>query len=140
MASDAIANSLSLWTCKSSIFKFGFLCFTLERPVYYFLGYEFSVFNILELKQQSIEVLELAAQEAGYDRALIARLALKPGKISSLAKSMRQLADMDEPIGRVLQKTEVADGLILEKATCPLGVLLVVFESRTDALVQDFLK
>ncbi|XP_024189902.1 delta-1-pyrroline-5-carboxylate synthase isoform X1 [Rosa chinensis] len=77
-----------------------------------------------------------AAQEAGYDGALIARLALKPGKISALAKSMRQLADMEEPIGQVLQKTEVADGLVLEKVTCPLGVLLVVFESRPDALVQ----
>ncbi|KAF8396846.1 hypothetical protein HHK36_018481 [Tetracentron sinense] len=85
-----------------------------------------------------------AAQQAGHDTSLISRLALKPGKarlhcivqISSLAKSIRVLADMEEPIGHVLKRTELADGLILEKTTCPLGVLLVIFESRPDALVQ----
>ncbi|KAM1307378.1 hypothetical protein ACFX2H_009636 [Malus domestica] len=76
------------------------------------------------------------AQEVGYEKALISRLALKPGKISALAKSVRKLADMEEPIGRVLKKTELAEGLVLEKLSCPLGVLLVVFESRPDALVQ----
>ncbi|KAI3840411.1 hypothetical protein MKX03_037823 [Papaver bracteatum] len=77
-----------------------------------------------------------AAKKAGYDKALISRLALKPGKISSLAKSVRVLAEMEEPIGRVLARTEVAEGLILEKTSSPLGVLLIVFESRPDALVQ----
>ncbi|OAY77186.1 Delta-1-pyrroline-5-carboxylate synthase [Ananas comosus] len=65
-----------------------------------------------------------AAQQAGIEKSLISRLTLKPGKISSLAKSIRVLANM------------LADGLILEKTSCPLGVLLIVFESRPDALVQ----
>ncbi|KAA8539678.1 hypothetical protein F0562_026370 [Nyssa sinensis] len=77
-----------------------------------------------------------AAQQAGYEKSLISRLVLKPGKISSLANSIRVLANMDEPIGHVLKRTEVADGLILEKTSSPLGVLLVIFESRPDALVQ----
>ncbi|KAF3493145.1 hypothetical protein DY000_02056302 [Brassica cretica] len=77
-----------------------------------------------------------AALEAGYEESLVARLVMKPGKISSLAASIRQLAEMEDPIGRVLKKTEVADGLILEKTSSPLGVLLIVFESRPDALVQ----
>ncbi|XP_044500260.1 delta-1-pyrroline-5-carboxylate synthase-like [Mangifera indica] len=78
----------------------------------------------------------VAAQEAGYEKSLISRLALKPGKISSLAKSIRVLADMEEPIGHILRRTELADGLVLEKTSSPLGVLLIIFESRPDALVQ----
>ncbi|XP_019192052.1 PREDICTED: delta-1-pyrroline-5-carboxylate synthase-like [Ipomoea nil] len=77
-----------------------------------------------------------AAQQAGYDPSLVARLALKPKKISSLAKSVRVLAEMDEPIGRILKRIEIADGFILEKTSSPLGVLLIIFESRPDALVQ----
>ncbi|KAL6128177.1 hypothetical protein ACLB2K_071533 [Fragaria x ananassa] len=77
-----------------------------------------------------------AAQQAGYEKSLVARLALKPGKISSLANSVRVLANMEDPIGHVLKKTELADGLVLEKTSSPLGVLLIVFESRPDALVQ----
>ncbi|KAF7144485.1 hypothetical protein RHSIM_Rhsim04G0162000 [Rhododendron simsii] len=90
-----------------------------------------------------------AAESAGYDRSLISRLALTPWKassilgtvllffeISGLAKSIRTLAEMDEPVGQVLKRTELAEGLDLEKTSCPLGVLLVVFESRPDALAQ----
>jgi len=76
------------------------------------------------------------ARQAGYEKSLIARLALKPGKISSLANSIRVLANMEDPIGRILKRTELADGLVLEKTSSPLGVLLIVFESRPDALVQ----
>lgn len=76
------------------------------------------------------------AQQIGIPKSMISRLTLKPGKVSALAKSIRMLADMDDPIGQVQKRTELADGLILEKTTCPLGVLLIVFESRPDALVQ----
>ncbi|XP_010554640.1 PREDICTED: delta-1-pyrroline-5-carboxylate synthase A [Tarenaya hassleriana] len=100
----------------------------------------FDIANALEAKEGAITAengLDVAAaQEAGYDESMVARLVLKPGKISSLAASIRKLAEMEDPIGHILKKTEVADGLVLEKTSCPLGVLLIVFESRPDALVQ----
>ncbi|KAM1020062.1 hypothetical protein ACFX13_042110 [Malus domestica] len=98
------------------------------------------VADALETNEKLINVENEAdvseAQRAGYEKSLIARLALKPGKITSLAKSVRVLANMEDPIGRVLKKTELADGLVLEKTSSPLGVLLIVFESRPEALVQ----
>ncbi|KAK1356520.1 hypothetical protein POM88_049776 [Heracleum sosnowskyi] len=47
-----------------------------------------------------------AAQVAGYEKSLISRLAMKPEKVANLAKAIRVLANMEEPIGRVLTKTE----------------------------------
>ncbi|KAK8711969.1 hypothetical protein V6N13_147223 [Hibiscus sabdariffa] len=99
-----------------------------------------NIADALEANESSIltenEADVAAAEAEGYEKALISRLALKPGKIAALAKSIRVIADMEEPIGCILKKTELADGLILEKTTCPLGVLLIIFESRPDALVQ----
>ncbi|KVI09858.1 Aldehyde dehydrogenase, C-terminal [Cynara cardunculus var. scolymus] len=67
-----------------------------------------------------------SAQDAGYETSLV----------SSLAKAIRVLANMEEPIGQVLKRTELSDGFILDKTSSPLGVLLVIFESRPEALVQ----
>ncbi|XP_004506632.1 delta-1-pyrroline-5-carboxylate synthase isoform X2 [Cicer arietinum] len=99
-----------------------------------------AVADALEKNQNMISLENEAdvadAVTAGYDKSLISRLTLKPEKISRLAKSVRMLADMEEPVGRILKRTELADKLILEKISCPLGVLLIIFESRPDALVQ----
>ncbi|KAK1384855.1 hypothetical protein POM88_022590 [Heracleum sosnowskyi] len=48
-----------------------------------------------------------AAQVAGYEKSLISRLTMKPEKVANLAKAICVLANMEEPIGRVLTKTEV---------------------------------
>ncbi|KAI9078349.1 hypothetical protein K1719_039725 [Acacia pycnantha] len=99
-----------------------------------------NIADALEANEKEIRIENEAdvadAQQANLDKSLVARLLLKPGKIASLAKNMRTLAKMEDPIGRVLKRTEVADGLVLEKTSSPLGVLLIVFESRPDALVQ----
>lgn len=76
------------------------------------------------------------AERTGVEKALLSRLKLKPGKIEQLAQGVRMLANMDEPVGRVLRRTQVAEGLMLEQVTSPLGVLLIIFESRPDALPQ----
>ncbi|KAL6565192.1 Delta-1-pyrroline-5-carboxylate synthase [Orobanche minor] len=56
--------------------------------------------------------------------------------VANLAKAIRVLANMEEPTGRVLTKFEIADGLVLEKTSSPLGVLLIILMSWSKALVQ----
>ena len=76
------------------------------------------------------------AEAANTEPNLMNRLKMKPGKIAQLAEGARQIAAMPEPIARTLSKMEIADGLVLEQVTAPLGVLLIIFESRPDALPQ----
>ncbi|XP_027336660.1 delta-1-pyrroline-5-carboxylate synthase isoform X3 [Abrus precatorius] len=96
--------------------------------------------DALEAHQKEIRIENeadvAAAQEAGYEKSLVARLVLKNEKLASLANNIRIIANMEDPIGQVLKRTELAEELILEKTSSPLGVLLVVFESRPEALVQ----
>lgn len=68
--------------------------------------------------------------------ALLARLRLDAPKLVALADGLRTLADMPELLGTVSLRRELDDGLVLERVSCPLGVLGVVFEARPDAVVQ----
>ena len=49
---------------------------------------------------------------------------------------MRAVAELPDPLSRVLLRTELDSNLILEKISCPLGVLAVIFEARPDAVTQ----
>nr|XP_027191255.1 delta-1-pyrroline-5-carboxylate synthase-like isoform X3 [Cicer arietinum]XP_027191256.1 delta-1-pyrroline-5-carboxylate synthase-like isoform X3 [Cicer arietinum] len=74
-------------------------------------------------------------QESAHEMAVAACNSSRRLQISRLAKSVHMLADMEELVGQILKRSELADKLILEKISCPLGVLLIIFESRPDALV-----
>ncbi len=96
------------------------------------------VADALETEQDALlaaNARDLAASE-GLAPALAARLKLTPVKLATLAAGIRQVARSPEPLDRVLRRTELAEGLVLEQRTSPLGVLLVIFESRPDALPQ----
>ena len=49
---------------------------------------------------------------------------------------MNVLVDSADPVGRPLVRRELDDGLVLEQVRVPIGVLLIVFESRPDAVIQ----
>lgn len=67
----------------------------------------------------------------------MARLYLSEQKLETLAAGLRQIgANSINAVGKVVQRTRLSDGLELEKIAVPIGVLLVIFESRPDALPQ----
>jgi delta-1-pyrroline-5-carboxylate synthetase len=79
---------------------------------------------------------DVEAANGKISDSLLQRLILKPAKIAQLADGIRAIARQEEPIGRLLSRTELADGLVLDKVTSPIGVLLIIFEARPDALPQ----
>ena len=77
-----------------------------------------------------------AASEEDLPEALVKRLALTPDKLETLRQGVRFLIDDPDPIGRPLVRRELDSGLTLEQVQAPLGVLLIIFESRPDAVIQ----
>lgn len=67
---------------------------------------------------------------------LLNRLKLTTTKLTSLIDGIRMIADAEDRVFQVQSRSEVTDDLILDKVCCPIGVLLVIFESRPDCLPQ----
>eukprot|EP00299_Pterocystis_sp_00344_P019060 c9492_g1_i1.p1 GENE.c9492_g1_i1~~c9492_g1_i1.p1 ORF type:complete len:371 (+),score=84.87 c9492_g1_i1:1187-2299(+) len=67
---------------------------------------------------------------------MLDRLTLTHAKLLTLQEGIKQIANSPDPVGRVLRRTELAPDLILQQQTTPIGVLLVIFESRPDVLPQ----
>jgi len=76
------------------------------------------------------------AERQGLPKVLIKRLSYDRAKIEESVRSIHSLMGQEDPVGKLLASTELDSGLILEKVTCPIGVIAVIFESRPDALVQ----
>lgn len=94
------------------------------------------------LEQREKEVLAAndedikAAEASGVQKQLLGRLKLTESKIKTLCKGIRGLANEPDRLGQLVTKTELAEGLVLDQVHCPIGVLLIIFESRPDCLPQ----
>src|SRR6516162_7010669 len=73
------------------------------------------------------------AKAAGIAAPLIKRLLLNEPKLRDVVAGIEQIAAMEDPVGRVVQETELDEGLILKKVQTPIGVLAMIYESRPDA-------
>uniref|UniRef100_A0A9J7XLY4 Delta-1-pyrroline-5-carboxylate synthase n=1 Tax=Cyprinus carpio carpio TaxID=630221 RepID=A0A9J7XLY4_CYPCA len=81
--------------------------------------------------------MEHAVSTGRLSPAMLKRLSLSSSKLNSLSIGLRLIAvSSQDSVGRVLRRTRVANKLELEQITVPIGVLLVIFESRPDCLPQ----
>ncbi|XP_076460772.1 delta-1-pyrroline-5-carboxylate synthase-like isoform X2 [Babylonia areolata] len=95
---------------------------------------------LLERKNDILDANQLDVSNAyseGMSQPLMARLLLNDEKLDTLAAGLRQIANSSHnALGRVVKRTKVSDSMELQQITVPIGVLLVIFESRPDALPQ----
>ncbi|WP_264325028.1 glutamate-5-semialdehyde dehydrogenase [Romeriopsis navalis] len=77
-----------------------------------------------------------AAQTNGIGSALYARLKLNQAKLQGAIQGVRDVGHLADPIGAVQIHRELDTGLDLQRVSCPLGVLGVIFEARPDAVMQ----
>jgi delta-1-pyrroline-5-carboxylate synthetase len=94
---------------------------------------------LLERKDEILAANARDVEAAGNDgtaTVLLKRLGLTEEKLQTLAAGLRQIADLPDPLGVVKCNREVAEGLLLSQITVPIGVLMIIFESRPDSMPQ----
>lgn len=77
------------------------------------------------------------AAAAPLSAALVSRLDLgKPGKWEDMLRGVLDVRALPDPLGVVTLRTKLDEGLVLERLTCPIGVLLIIFEARPEVIAN----
>lgn len=92
--------------------------------------------RILRANEEDCREGEALVRSGKMSAAVLARLRISEAGIREMAKKLREVAGLPDPLGKRLAVTELDEGLVLYKETCPLGVVAVVFESRPEVVPQ----
>lgn len=94
------------------------------------------------LEERSQELLEAncldlqAAEDANMSISLLDRLRLSEERIQHMAEGIRQVSQLEEPIGNVLDVIYRPNGLKIEKRSVPLGVVAIIYEARPNVTLD----
>ena len=73
-----------------------------------------------------------AGAKLGLSAAMLDRLRLDDKRIAAMAKGLREVAALPDPVGRVLDERVRPNGLKLQKVATPIGVVVIIYESRPN--------
>jgi len=72
------------------------------------------------------------ARKAGLSSALLDRIALSPGRIEAMAKGLREVAALPDPVREIVKTWRRPNGLQVGKMRIPLGVIFIIYEARPN--------
>jgi len=75
-------------------------------------------------------------RESGLSAALMDRLALDAGRVAAMARGVREIAALPDPVGEVIDGSRLPNGLEVRKVRVPLGVVAVVYEARPNVTID----
>lgn len=78
-----------------------------------------------------------SAQENGVRPTMIDRLRLDEGRVRSMAEGARQVAQLPDPTGNVLETIHRPNGMVIEKVSVPMGVIGIIYEARPNVTVDS---
>jgi glutamate-5-semialdehyde dehydrogenase len=87
--------------------------------------------NVVPLQEANTLDMTAGAQ-LGLTVAMLERLKLDDKRIASMAKGLREVAALPDPVGRILDERVRPNGLKLRKITTPIGVVVIIYESRPN--------
>ncbi|TAQ90686.1 hypothetical protein B7494_g1015 [Chlorociboria aeruginascens] len=92
---------------------------------------------ILAANSRDLQLARKAADDGKLSLSIVSRLDLaKKGKWEDMLKGILDVRGLEDPVGRVTLRTRLDDGLELERVSCPIGVLLIIFEARPEVIAN----
>ncbi len=76
--------------------------------------------------------LDMEAAKGSVSDVMLDRLALSSARIAGMAQGIREVAELADPVGRLLEEHTRADGLRIRKTAVPMGVIAIIYESRPN--------
>ncbi|HZR21799.1 MAG TPA: glutamate-5-semialdehyde dehydrogenase [Verrucomicrobiae bacterium] len=73
-----------------------------------------------------------AGSRSGLSSAMLDRLKLDDKRVASMARGLREVAELPDPVGRILDERVRPNGLKLQKVSTPIGVVVIIYESRPN--------
>ena len=95
--------------------------------------------SLLSERKKILEANEIdikKGRENNMPEGLIDRLLLNEGRIEAMAKSIDEVIDFKDPVGRILSMEENYAGLLIGKKTVPMGVIAIIYESRPNVTLD----
>ena len=92
--------------------------------------------EIFNANKTDLENAQILVDEGKLAKSTFNRLKLDENKMRDMIQGVRDIAKLDDPVGKILLKRELDKDLILEKVSCPIGVLGIIFEARPDVISQ----
>ena len=73
-----------------------------------------------------------AAEASGLSKALLDRLLLDEARIRGMVTGLREVSELPDPVGRIIEERTRPNGLKLTKIAAPIGVIVIIYESRPN--------
>jgi glutamate-5-semialdehyde dehydrogenase len=83
---------------------------------------------LIEENQKDLD----AARQAGISGALLDRIALNPSRVQGMAKGLRDVAALPDPVGEIVKMWRRPNGLQVGRMRIPLGVIAMIYEARPN--------
>jgi glutamate-5-semialdehyde dehydrogenase len=114
--------------------------------------------TILAANKKDVELATQAAEDGTLNHSVLKRLDLsRPGKYDDMLEGILSVRDLEDPgmhpsirlpidletnhtvhysVGKITLRTLLDEGLTLERVSCPIGVLLIIFEARPEVIAN----
>ena len=76
--------------------------------------------------------LDMEAARGTISEVMLDRLVLNENRIAGMAQGVREVADLPDPVGVVLNRVDRPNGLVIQRVSVPMGVIAIIYESRPN--------